>query len=907
MARAVARAVKRQAAAPQGTGANDEEVRLFALILKKNALEESKCEENLKNYLETLKNATLELKNVHKKLNNLNENEKIKAKCKEIKTKIQDKCTGFEKKIEDEVKKQSTELTNDDCKANEQQCTFLEEACPNDLTKNCNKLRNLCYQKERERVAEKALLKGLSGALKNKDTCKKKIEDICIFLKQESDELMILCLNQETTCNTLVEKAKSKCSSLKQKIENLLTKDNELEKKCSQLLSECYFYGQNCENDPPKCDNLEKKCKKKSIIYTAMDLNFDPTKPETTLIEKIGLEDLYTDALKKGVYIGRPPPKGEIALLALLTLDLSDSNKVDNRQQKCEQLLGEVCKNPQKHKVLQELCKNKAVTEEGKKKCKELGKELAKHAQDVSEKIIKYLIISNPNKLTSWHELYTFISKKECVRLQSDCFYLKGQDSLEKLCDNLKAACYKKGLEALANKALQDKLRGKLHGSNGTWFENLQKSLVEVCKELKGKSDELFVLCVQPKKAALVLSTDLRFRAIFLREQLNEKRDYPTGKDCIELKEECSVLIQDSEEIKWPCNTLNEHCIRLEGIKQLEKELLEENKGYLKDEKKCKEEAGKRCEKWLRRGNNKFSFVCSVLELACMKITANVKSKCNALKEHMKARNVITEAANKATMEKTCRFWTPYCQKFISNCDDLKEDGGNDGDCKKLNKNCELFFEKKKIEDKAIDELKGSLLNNTGCEETLKKYCTQLNNATNGLETLCKENGKDEADVRKEQCKKLVKQVQEKCLGLKNELTEIKNDLEIKEEKYKKIKEEAEKAMENANLILSRAKGPDNNNKSVNKDSSNAPKEGKGTTGFKLVRRNEKVHVTEKELTAFDLVARTFDLYLELKEICNHSLKNCGFKKECDCEDPCKKIQGICSTLEPLKVKPHEI
>ncbi|KTW25525.1 uncharacterized protein T551_03705, partial [Pneumocystis jirovecii RU7] len=901
LARAVARAVKRQAKAAQGASVYEEEEYLLALILRENVMKEQECKEKLKEYCQRLRNITQELNIMGPKLKEIcKDDTTAEAKCTKLETKVKEKCTTFETKLGIAAKKDVSTLEDNDCKENERQCLFLEGACPSDLTENCNKLRNLCYQRKRDGVAEEVLLRAFRGDLKDKSGCEKKIKNVCLKIGQESDELTKLCLYQKETCDTLMTKKQNKCDFLKTKIEELLKKKG-FKTKCPVLLRECHFYEETC-TDKLKCKELVNNCKEKNVVYTEPGSNFEPIRPGITLAEEIELEELYKEAAKKGVRIGRPPTRDATELLFLL----SQSGTKSTVAEKCKEVLDKKCKDLKEHKFLKDLCEKDKINEDGKKKCNELDKELATRASIVSKEIEKYLDIANGKEIISWHVLHTFLSERKCTKLLSDCFYFtQDKGPLNKECDNLKAACYKKGLEAPANEALQDKLRGKLQGLNETWLKNLRKNLIKVCEKMKGESDELFVLCMNPIKTALTVSTDLRLRAVALQEHLNEKRDFPTKKDCKELEEKCEVLGKDSKEIKWSCYTLKQHCNRLESIEQLEEELLKENKGYLKDENSCKEEAKKRCEKWFRRENSKFFPACSDLELVCKKIIRNVESKCNILKGYMETMKIVDKIENKE--EEVCGLWAPYCKKFTPSCTELEENGGKG--CKKLNKKCESFFKKKELENKAIDGLKGNLATNEECKETLKKYCVALTNATNGLETLCKSNeaNKKDEDVRKEVCEKLVKQVQEKCLKLQEELTEISEKLKEKGKNYEKIKKEAEEAMKEANLVLSRLETT--NKKSANNAVNNAsvaPKETKDATQFKLIRRNTNTQVTKKELEAFDLVARAFDLYVELKEICDHSLKDCGFKKECKCENPCGKIQEVCSKLEPLKVKPYE-
>ncbi|KTW25531.1 uncharacterized protein T551_03702, partial [Pneumocystis jirovecii RU7] len=898
LARAVARAVKRQTQA-QGTQ-DEEEVRLLALIAKKDYSDESKCKNKIKEYCDGLKNVSLTSEKVHKELKDFCKDGNEEKKCKELKTKIGAKCNTFKDKLKTAAGKDIADLKDTDC-ANEQECLFLERACPTDLKEDCNTLRNKCYQKERDNVAEEVLLRALSGSLKEDNSCKEKLKEFCPLLSKESDELMILCFDEEKTCKNIMTKKQNKCKSLKSEIEKVLPKKNELQIKCPSLLKKCYFYDTDCTKDKPNCEKLSSNCKEKGITYTKPGSDFEPIRPGVTLAEEIELEELYKKAAKKGVRIGRPPTRDATELLFLLSQSGTKSIIVE----KCKEVLGKKCKDFKEHEILKNLCKEDKASTDGEKECDKLQEKQAKSIQILITKIeTKLFLSSNPNTIIAWHDLSTFLSDKDCRTLESDCLYLKGEGQLEKPCSNLKAACYKKGLEAVANEALQDKLRGKLHGSNGTWFENLQKSLVEVCKELKGKSDELFVLCVQPKKAALVLSTDLRFRAIFLREQLNEKRDYPTETDCKELEKKCRILGQDSNEIKWPCFTLNQHCDRLRIAEQLEEKLLEEKTKDLDKFSSCVENLKKWCNDWARRGRTHFTLACVAQNTTCKILTEKVGFKCARLHEHMKTEGVVAKAKKESTAEQPCGFWEPYCDKYMSSCKDLESTGKDDG-CEKLKENCKPYRAQRDREDAVMLEFKGNLDNKNNCVTTLNRYCTQLNNATNGLETLCKskEKGKNDAQTRETLCEKLIERVKRKCKGLLKKLEKVKNEIEEKNKEYEGIKKKAEDAMEKANLVLTLKI----TNKSVDNAASNTPKSGKDTPQFKLVRRNTKLQVTEEELNAFDLVSQAFSLYVELKEICHHSLKDCDFKKECDCTNPCEKIQEVCSKLEPLKVKPHEI
>ncbi|KTW25514.1 uncharacterized protein T551_03713, partial [Pneumocystis jirovecii RU7] len=901
LARAVARAVKRQAQVTQGVqNVYDDEDYLLALILK-DKLEETECKKKLKEYCKGLRTINPGLDKVDEKLQKVcKEDKTAEKKCTGLKEKIKAKCTVFMNELKTESGKSISKLKDNDCKNNEQKCLFLEGACSDDLKEKCNDLRNKCYQKKRDEVAEKALLRALNGDLKDKDLCKKKIENVCLLLGQESNELMQKCFDTESLCTSLVQTIKDKCASLKTEIGKVLTTDGKLQKKehslLEKLLEKCHFHYESCKTENPDCNNLKKKCKDAGITYIPPGLKFDPTKPEATLAEKIGLEELYKEAARQGVVIQRALERDIVDLLVFL----SGSNPFDDTQ--CQSVLNTKCSSIEYlTQGLKDLCGNKSNYT---KKCKEFKEEFQETKDSLEVKFRSNLF---EKEIKLWGELPKFLTENDCVGLQSDCFYFEGQTDFEKICKNVKAACYKKGLDALANQALQDKMRGKFHNRNDTWFETLQKDLVKTCVDLKGESDELFVLCVKPTEGALTVLTDLHTRTNLLQGDLNERRDFPTRQDCEELLKKCQDLEQDSEEIKWPCRTLKHHCNRLEIAEQLEERLLEEKVKDLDKFDLCLENLGKRCHEWSKRGRTRFALACVAQNITCKILTKSVESKCTTLKARMKTNGVLDKAKEEKTMEETCDSWTPYCSKFMSSCQSLI---AGDGKCKELNKECETFIKKKELELKVVDQLKGHLNTRKKCKGELDKYCTQWANASNGLETLCTDttNSKNDTEVRKKLCEKLVEQVKSQCPELQKKLAETSKELEKKANEYEDIKKKAKDAMEKANLVLSKAKVE--NNKSANEVVPSAPAVPSGTKDtklFRLIRRDATVKVTEDEAKAFDLVAQAFGLYVELREICHDLLKGCGFKKECDCDDLCKTIESKCHGLKPLDVKPYEI
>ncbi|KAG5518222.1 hypothetical protein PMAC_003018 [Pneumocystis sp. 'macacae'] len=895
LARGVARAVKRRD--PGGKKDEIDEELILALILKKDNLEDKKCKEKLKGYCKNLKEADENFEKVDAKLKEICKNNG-ETKCTDLKTNLDKKHNNFKTKLQQSSGKQVLQLTEDDC-SHQKECLFLEDAYPDDLKENCNKLRVNCYQKKRKEVAEKALLRALSGKLKEENSCKEKLKKVCLELSGESDELTEFCFDKEKTCQSLIAKEENVCKSLKGEVDNLLKNQNELETKCLPLLKKCYFYSTDCTGDGPKCKDLENSCQGKGVVYGRPGSDFEPTRPGLTLAEEIELQELYEEAARDGVYIGRPPTRDAAELLLLV----SQSGVGSGAKEKCEDILKKKCKDLKEHKLLKGLCKSdNEASENGTKECAKLQEKETEGAKDLTTRLKdKYFAGTKPNTIIGWNYLPKFFTDKDCRTLESDCLYFGGQGGTDKPCDNLRAACYKKGLDAVANEAFQEKLRGSLQGSNGTWLENLQKEVAKVCKELKGLSDELFVLCMNPKNTALTLSTDLRMRAIYLLELLNERRDFPTRNDCKELEKKCKDLGPDSREIGWPCYTLNQNCRRLESAEQLEEELLKEKIEGLDDFNSCVEKLSKQCNTWSRR-RDRFTLACLAQNVTCRIITKSVRSKCAALDGHMKAEEVVKNAKDDKK-ESLCSSWWPYCNKYMSSCRNLT--ANEDHTCKKLEEKCKSFIEQEELEVKAIDELKGHLKEKAECKAELDKYCAILKNATNKLNTLCTDStGNNDENVRNKLCEKLIERVKKQCPKLEKKLIEAEKKLEERADEYEISRKAAEDALKKANLVLVTTRAT---NGSGNKAAA-GPDAAKNAAQFRLVRRNVAAKITEDEIKAFDLVSQALSLYVELKEECQDLLKGCGFKEECEkCKDACNTIENKCNGLKPLEVTEHKV
>ncbi|KAG5437123.1 hypothetical protein PCK2_001026, partial [Pneumocystis canis] len=177
----------------------------------------------------------------------------------------------------------------------------------------------------------------------------------------------------------------------------------------------------------------------------------------------------------------------------------------------------------------------------------------------------------------------------------------------------------------------------------------------------------------------------------------------------------------------------------------------------------------------------------------------------------------------------------------------------------------------------------------------------------NTFTSLCKNDGtydpdKNDTQVKTELCERLVKKVRRWCKTLPNKLKEEKEKLTERIDVYNDLKQEAEKALNTTNVILTfsiKNNSTDKTNNSSNKTNN---------TSHALVKRSQShPPITEKEAQAFDLVAMVITEYVELEEKCKKLRLDCGFKECKDSEDTCSEIEKKCQELEPLKMRPPEV
>ncbi|KTW25450.1 hypothetical protein T552_03751, partial [Pneumocystis carinii B80] len=955
----MARPVKRQAPGAQVVqGAQDDikEEHLLAFILKKEYDKEQECKKRLKEYCEELKKADENLEKVDEKVKELCDEAKRDEKCKDLKAKVEKVLKTFEEELETALVEIKDE---EECKKHEEKCILLEETGYNNIKSDCVDLREGCYELKRKKVAEELLLRALGKEAKEKAKCQAEMKKVCPVLSRESNELMSFCLDSDKTCETLETKFKDVCEPLKKTLEA-----NELAEKCYERLEKCHFYGEAC--DGAKCKDDKTKCEGKGFTYKALESDFSPVKPKASLLRSIGLDDVYKRAEKEGIIIGKvgvdvPRRFGEDFLQDLLLLLSENVNEKDDAGKKCTELLGKC--NDFKHldHDLEKLCKDEKNKQE---KCKELldvnVKERCTHLKlnlylkDLSTKYEK----AEESKLLFWRDLPTLFTKGECAELESECFYLKKackDKEIDEACQNARAACYKKGQYRVMNTLFREGL-GENLGSIRYYNsdpEGCKKSVVEKCTKLKDK--KYLPQCLYPKELCYLLSDDIFLQSKELGVLLDDQRDFPFEKDCLELKEKCDELKNHTYLNSEKCITLKRRCEYFRVSERFRKVFLEREDDALYDEQNCTKALHEKCNTLYRKRRNPFGFSCALPEETCKYMVHHTSQDCRYLKVNIKNEEILEQIGeanknkNETTLEELCTTWGRHCHQLVKNCpDQLVKEEEKDNNCLKLEEECSETFKKLKSKDELTHLLKGSLSEEKKCKEALGERCAELKKN----ETFKILLDKCEANALGNVCEKLVDKLQKKCPTLKADLDKAKEELEKNKNEYDKLKKAAEDSTETAKLLLSRPKqdkppnaqngsdstlvppppppqapgsplpppsqnGTPGTSSGTSDTSSGTPGAPSGTSGtpgngktdsakLGLVKRAYVAEeVSEVEVKAFDATTIALELYLELKEECKALELDCGFRKDCSSvDDVCKEIDTLCK-LEPLEIKPH--
>ncbi|KTW25448.1 hypothetical protein T552_03750, partial [Pneumocystis carinii B80] len=912
---------------------------IVAYILREDYEEhEKKCKPKLGEYCEELKGIDPELNKVHTKVKEICNN--IEQKCADLKGEVEKVLKAFEGELKNALK----DIKDEECEKYEEKCILLEETNHGVIKKKCVELREGCYMFKRENMAEELLLRTFVGDIKKNGECKGKMEKACLVLIQESDELMSFCLDPSGTCQALETKLKDVCKPLEEEL-----KKDELAEKCYERLEKCHFYKEACENT--KCEEDKTKCEKNNITYKAPGSDSSPVKPKPSLLTRIGLEDVYKRAEKDGIFIGRQgvdlPRRfgGDLLQDVLLVLSRYDQNKEPKK--KCNKVLEKCNDFKYLNTELEKLCNNEKEGEcekmlNIKERCTKLKLNL--YLKGLSTKYDE----KADSDLLFWRELPTLFTKGECTELESECFYLETtckDNEIDKACQNVRVACYKMGQDRLLSTLFRKELKGEL-GHIRYYSDdpkNCKKSVVEECAKLKDK--RYLSKCLYPKELCYLLSDDIFLQSKELGMLLDDQRDFPFEKDCLELKEKCDELKNHTYLNYEKCVTLKRRCEYFRVSERFRKVFLERKDDSLRTQKNCTKVLHEKCDALSRRRKNPFTVSCALQEETCEYMVGRTSQECRYLGINMENEKILegiekaNENKNETALEELCTTWGRHCYQLVENCpEQLKEEGDKDQNCDKLEEKCRDTFKKLKLEEELSHLLKGSLSEEKKCKEALEKRCTEWKTAPNKtFETLL---DKCNDVTKKNVCKKLVDKVKERCPTLKADLEKAEKELKDKKDEYDNVKQAAKESTEKAKLLLSKpreAVTPSGQNSSASEQvlqpvqpesgSSSSPAEppvqplpppstgrtsgtpSTGTTDSAKLGPVKRAYVdggvSEAEVEAFDNTAIAMELYLELKEECKALKLDCDFTEECPgSKEVCGKIDDLCK-LEALKVSAH--
>ncbi|KTW25452.1 hypothetical protein T552_03738, partial [Pneumocystis carinii B80] len=634
-----------------------------------------------------------------------------------------------------------------------------------------------------------------------------------------------------------------------------------------------------------------------------------------TLLEEIGLEEIYKRERNNGIIVGNPGEKKLGDILLLLSKEEKKS-KCNKALEKCNELgfltveFKTLCQDGEKENKCESLIN---VTT----RCSDFRKRL--YIKNIST----YATEQDAETIL-WHSLPRSLTKEECIKFESECFYLENicSNILKKTCKNLRVACYKKAQEDMLFELSKDLLHGILNSnSNHENLKECQKVVLENCRKLK-ESKEYISRCLKPKQLCLEFEEDILTLSEGLKQILEMKRDSFTKKECVELKRSCEDLEKDSNVNYQNCIKLNLRCKYLEVAEEFKNIFLKEEKDILGNQENCEKALKEKCDGIFKKKVNPFSISCVLQKETCQTIVKETENQCRILKENIEKQKILDKEngkENETSLEEICLLWSPYCNQLMENCPRLlkEESNGTGGVCLKLKEKCSPFWTMKHLDDELTHKLKGNLSDNAKCKLALGSYCTQWKTGTNNtLKNQC--NTDENKSVQDEICKRLVQKIAKECPTLKINLEKAEKELQDKEKEYEKLKKKAEEAMSKSGLLLSRPKESlDQQNISSSAPNNNAlmssvlPKNFLSKlintkTKLRLIRKAYvNIEISEVEREAFDAVERALELYLELKEKCRILQLDCGFREDCLTHKPvCEKIDNLCK-LKSLEIKPH--
>ncbi|KAG4305595.1 hypothetical protein PORY_001151 [Pneumocystis oryctolagi] len=666
----------------------------IALILGKNHNNPKVCKEVLEKRCKELKNSITVLNSACKDpeslCNSLNANNYIES--------------AYKKLIKDLEKILKLKYpTNNDCLKLETTCFFLEGTSVNSLSELCNELRNICYKKKRENIADAILLVALRESLNTYESCRENIRKYCSILDLRSDELMRKCLWKEQTCLYLLNIVKKKCTSLEKNVQSANNRKL-LEVICLQLFYECGIYSPNCKgietikNFQKPCIGNDKECFVSHISDMSI-YNYFPFDFKISLEKTLDLFGIYSYAASRGVIISERAAFPKIDyLLALLIQDIAlDYDSPDPQKDKCEILLKNNCT------FLNDIssdfhieCKKASDRNLEKTICKKLKKKLEKYCiilrDTLTNKGLGYNVDNYGIKYTKiipWIELNTnALTEEECLILQSECYYLEQNcyGMLKHPCNNLRALCYKKSRDALVMRMIETMFH---KNSNETLIdkplEHCIKFLLKKHSDMS-QNEDLVEKVIFPNKTCKELVNIVENQCISTRNILINLNDFKT-KSCEILISQCKRLVQECYIVlKDLCNALYNNCEFVNRMSQLKILMLGEMSDSLRNQSSCEKKLKDICLFSEYSKNKTIAYSCGNRKNSCVFIVKQVQEHCIHFKNHMEKSKIITSAEKNKIDRNKCIIWEIYCAVLRGNCPNILNN-----ECSVLRKACASF------------------------------------------------------------------------------------------------------------------------------------------------------------------------------------------------------------------------
>ncbi|KTW27445.1 hypothetical protein T552_01385 [Pneumocystis carinii B80] len=669
---------------------------IFAYILKEDYQEdEGKCKSKLNEYCEELKGIDPGLDKVYSKVKEICNN--IEQKCKDIKAKIEKKIDEIGKLI---IILATKSIFYEECNKYFDTCMFFEPTKNQQVIDFCIFFRDTCYLHKQKEMRNEVFLRALGADItKSKDFQEKK-QEICPTLIKKGDDLASLCLENISfeDFNNDIDRF---CGSLSDLIDN-----GRKEEICYEKLGIYSPLKERCEE---KKSGLKKLCEGKGIIYSPPIKGFNPIEREMTLLEKIGLENLYKEGRNRGLILGTLEKTLDDMLIRL-----SSNIKANNMENKCKKLLDTNCSYLRTiSSEFKELCEKNNKEE----KCRDIS-EITDRCKNLKTKLyqdgtfveikggVKSQILYQDGFLTSFTE-------NECLEVISECTYIKRScnPDMNTECQNLRLACYKKKEDQLFIKLVGRQLHKlNISESNDEGLKECQKIVLEKCSTLNNNNIEIFLRCLRPKDICLRFEKIISSQLKDLEKALNAVGDSPKEKDCIELKKDCEGILKDLGLNDEKCVKLKERCEYFRVTKKLKYAFLKEESDALADNQKCMKALKDKCDKLSEKEKNLYHVSCNSLEETCKFMVSEAMNHCDILKNNMQEHEILDKikGSNQTLVKKLCTTWGSYCRQLMENCPDTLKKGSNSHDekgvCLQLKDNCKSFWVEKKVDGKPAKE-----------------------------------------------------------------------------------------------------------------------------------------------------------------------------------------------------------